>query len=939
MKGQMNQWNKSAVGCFIRLLLVVAYVLGLALVPLPVGAATAQPLDEAPSWADELTFTLVNDPPTTDASPPLSPQAVGVASTLKSPQKPVSFTIEYLGTEASGSGTYTWTYKIVGVNSGHGLSFWNLELCSPAISGVSPGTGETYTTIGSYDGVTGTAGAVYTVEIGTDPHTHITGTKYEHQSGDELKGNDAQIFQFTLSDNFGVETVDWGSKASITVTTGTVEGPSCTPQSASIEKTLTSPADGTAMVGETVTFTIRITNTNTTSSTIVTLPLTDTYNATYLTFNNQANPTPNDFSSGVITWTDITEDLGDLDPGNSVTVTVAFRAEKGTSGTTNTAHALGKQDSAQVEIESGADLTISKADDPAEVIAGESLTYTLVYTNNGPLDAQDVFITDTLPSGVSFGGVVSEVPPIAGPTVTLPYLTWYTPTLTAGASGTLVFTVTVDASVSGTITNSVVITSGTYDGDTTNNTDTELTTVHAEADLAISKSDSPDPVIAGHSLTYTLVITNSGPSHASGVTVTDTLPAGVTFSSASSGCTYGLGTHRVTCTLGILNNGATATATIVVTVGSSTRGMITNTATVTATTTDPTPGNNTDSEETTVHAEADLGIITQSGDPEPGVAGRTLTYTLVYTNSGPSDAQDVYITRTLPTVVTYGGVVSEVPPIAGPTVTLPYLAWYTPTLAAKVSGTIVLTVTVNTDVRGTASGVAISSSTRDPDPGSNTDDGDSVGGEVEDGAPNNGDGNDDGIPDRLQENVTSLPNAVDQHYVTLALPKGTNFASVQACDNPSPGDAPPEVAFAVGCFECIVQGIPPGGSVTVTFFLPPGVAANTFDYYRFGATPDNPTPHWYQFSFDGTTGAEMLGNEDRIILYLVDGQRGDDDLMTNGEIVDWGCPGQPPAQPPPPPIPVGGVTLPVSAFELLAPCMGLAALMAVAAVMVRRRRA
>ena len=122
----------------------------------------------------------------------------------------------------------------------------------------------------------------------------------------------------------------------------------------------------------------------------------------------------------------------------------------------------------------------------------------------------------------------------------------------------------------------------------------------AGADLAVSKSDSPDPVIAGETLTYTLSITNSGPSDATGVTVTDTLPSEVTFGSTSSGCAYDSVTHKVTCTLGTLNNGATVTATIVVTVDSSTTGTITNTATVTATTTDPDTADNTATEETTV---------------------------------------------------------------------------------------------------------------------------------------------------------------------------------------------------------------------------------------------------------------------------------------------------------------------------------------------------
>ena len=60
-------------------------------------------------------------------------------------------------------------------------------------------------------------------------------------------------------------------------------------------------------------------------------------------------------------------------------------------------------------------------------------------------------------------------------------------------------------------------------------------------------------------------------------------------------------------------------------------------------------------------------------------------------------------------------------------------------------------------------------------------------------------------------------------------------------------------------------------------------------YYKFGRTPENPVDHWYEFLYDGETGAEINGNV--ITLHFVDGKRGDDDLdSTNGVIVDPGGP-------------------------------------------------
>jgi uncharacterized repeat protein (TIGR01451 family) len=98
------------------------------------------------------------------------------------------------------------------------------------------------------------------------------------------------------------------------------------------------------------------------------------------------------------------------------------------------------------------------------------------------------------------------------------------------------------------------------------------------ANLAITAGDSPNPVAVGQPLTYTLAVTNTGPFDASGVVVTDTLPAGVTFVSATSNppaaCSEAGGI--ITCNFGSLANGAQTTVTIIGTAG--TAGLKTNTA-------------------------------------------------------------------------------------------------------------------------------------------------------------------------------------------------------------------------------------------------------------------------------------------------------------------------------------------------------------------------
>jgi uncharacterized repeat protein (TIGR01451 family) len=118
-----------------------------------------------------------------------------------------------------------------------------------------------------------------------------------------------------------------------------------------------------------------------------------------------------------------------------------------------------------------------------------------------------------------------------------------------------------------------------------------------EADVEISKLDNPDPVVPGGTLTYDLMVTNNGPDMAHGVMVVDTLPAGVTFVSASVGCVEAAGV--VTCDIGDIALGNTEAVTIVVTAPADI-GLITNMAEVIADSLDADMTNNTISEDTMV---------------------------------------------------------------------------------------------------------------------------------------------------------------------------------------------------------------------------------------------------------------------------------------------------------------------------------------------------
>jgi hypothetical protein len=190
-----------------------------------------------------------------------------------------------------------------------------------------------------------------------------------------------------------------------------------------------------------------------------------------------------------------------------------------------------------------------------------------------------------------------------------------------------------------------------------------------------------------------------------------------------------------------------------------------------------------------------------------------------------------------------------------------------------------------TDNAGNTSGGVNASGTPFPD-----NDNDGVSNQKESGPTglnSNYDGNGDGIPDNQQSNVTSLHASNGLDYVTLASPDGTTLANVQAKDNPSPGNSPGGVTFPYGFFDFTVNVLTPGGATTVTLYLPAGAAPNT--YYKYGPTPGDTSPHWYEFLYDGQTGAVIVGNV--ITLHFVDGLRGDDDLTADGIIIDQGGPG------------------------------------------------
>lgn len=398
--------------------------------------------------------------------------------------------------------------------------------------------------------------------------------------------------------------------------------------------------------------------------------------------------------------------IGDLAAGDSAQVTVEVTVDADAVGPlsnnvsvasdTNEVNGGDNVASEDTAVIAEADLSIAITDSPDPVAAGTALTYTVEVTNNGPSMASAIEVAVTLPPEVTFSSTSGcTEDPTGVPTCSLGDL---------APSATASFTITVDVQddVTGTITASATVSSSTTDSNGANDSASEDTEVIATSDLAITKTDSADPVVAGTNLTYTIEVTNNGPSVATGVTVTDTLDAG-TFLVSTTGCSEDPN-GVPTCTLGTLAVGNSASFTVEVTVLDAVLGTITNTATVAADGTDPNPADNTATEDTEVTAESDLSI-TISDDPDPVAAGGTLTYDVVVSGSGPSQVSGVEVTVTLApelTLVSTTGCDND--PNGVPTCMLPDVASDAPVGfqietqvdAAASAGTITTSVEVTT---------------------------------------------------------------------------------------------------------------------------------------------------------------------------------------------------------------------------------------------------
>ncbi|PKQ09952.1 MAG: hypothetical protein CVT69_02240, partial [Actinobacteria bacterium HGW-Actinobacteria-9] len=206
------------------------------------------------------------------------------------------------------------------------------------------------------------------------------------------------------------------------------------------------------------------------------------------------------------------------------------------------------------------------------VPVGSEIAYEIVVTNAGPSTADDVTVSDTLPLDTNFVSASTGCAPVAG------ILECNLGSLAAGESTTIVV-VLIPTAESMLVNTASVDTSTSEPIKTNNETPPVVTLAYQPVTLLVNKTAAPDPVLMGATLTYTITVTNDSIVTATDVTVSDALPAEVSYVSSSTSCSESLGI--VMCNLGDLAPGASTAVTIDVT--PNTTGTITNTVNVTTT--------------------------------------------------------------------------------------------------------------------------------------------------------------------------------------------------------------------------------------------------------------------------------------------------------------------------------------------------------------------
>ncbi len=401
--------------------------------------------------------------------------------------------------------------------------------------------------------------------------------------------------------------------------------------------------------------------------------------------------------------------------GTSSILNTARVADDGSNGPDPTP--IDNEDSETTPLLGTPGLHLTKTDGDVTTVPGGVVVYTLRYWNDGDTDVANGVISETVPAnstfvpGSSTAGWTCTPNNGAGSTCTLAVGTLVGHTVPA-AAGTALFAVQVDNPLAAGVTaiNNAAVLGG--DGVPSTPPAQDDTPVSATPDMAITKTAGSSSVGAGDVLVYTLSYANVGNQHATGVVITETVPANTTFNAGASAagwsCANGAPAGSL-CTFavaGVVPAGAApASVLFAVNIPSPVPAgfeSVFNAVSIAddgSNGTDPDPTNNQDDVTTPVNAVPQLRVTKDDGGAtvQPGDA---ITYTISYQNTGDQNAAGVVLTEVVPAHTTYTGSGWTCTPgaNAGSTCTLAVGA-----LAAGASGTASFVVTVDDPI---AAGVA-----------------------------------------------------------------------------------------------------------------------------------------------------------------------------------------------------------------------------------------
>ena len=626
-------------------------------------------------------------------------------------------------------------------------------------------------------------------------------------------------------------------------------------------KTLTNPSDGTAEIGDTVTYNLSVENIS--SNPIDGISISDLYDDAVLTFIG-ATIAPTTEVAPSLSWT-----LPTLPAGGIFSVDVSFETIAGTDPVTiNTA--IGERpgeppvtNSVPLVVDPVFDLALIKQlspDQQVPVYAGDLLVYWITVTNEGNVAAYDIGLQDTIPSGLIFDASGSTGWTIAGNIAT------YTVAgpLAPGAAINVPIAFTISAEATSSLANTAEITSATDepggdpvpdvdstpDGDPNNDQpeeddhDTE-DVPFAIFDLALVKTlatgSSPTPG-PGDTVTFTIVVLNQGTVAATNVVVTEHIPAGLTL--VSSGWSVSGTTATMMLGVDVPANSAVE-IDVTFTVDADASGSIQNVAEISSAE-DPdgnTPDdidsigdddpsndnvvdnamNNPDDEDdhdietiTVVDQPVmDLALIKTLTTDGPLYAGDTVTFTFSVINQGSLDAYNVGLVDYIPTGLTLA---DSTWAMSGTTATK--------TIAGPVGVGSTLTETISFTIDAGFSGSLVNGSEitgAQDENGTPVPDND---GDFDNDPSNDPDGT-DGVVDGTNgdednedvETIDVLPNFDLALLKSLADGQSTEVA---------PGD---DITFNVTIFN---QGDIDAYDIQVVDYIPAGLILNDSDWAPFG---------------------------------------------------------------------------------------------------------